>query len=477
MNNKLLTFLLLLVLIKAIVWVGLTPIFQVPDEPSHLSIIQTIAETGKKPHPRSIRKTPAEILTVSQIVNFNWQITHPVWQGYQLDWQQKIKNIPKNQKSTTIDNKYQTSLKRPPLYYYLATPIYLSLKNQSFLVRFFSLRAFSLAISLLTVFITFKLTRLLFRKNYLPLAITSLVAFQPLFSYISSGVHYDPLAILVSTLFLYFSIKFIKSKQTFFLKLTLFTLILGLLVKPDLIVLALVYPFLLPKNKLKTYFLISLAALASLAVFYNIFYSLINSSASSLIADKFLYLINLNEYSQQANFFINSLLSGKIFSQLIQYLSSSYQATYAQIFPWYWGVFGWLEKTLPLATYTVIKLTTTLSLVGWFKYFLVNSKKKLLSKFQQKSLTFLFLASTTHFLIIFLNDFLIFTSSGKYFGIQGRYFLPMITAHMILLVFGLTQLIPKKFYLIFSFLVVLFSLALNLIGLYSLVDYFGLVWI
>lgn len=477
MKLKLISFLLFLALIKAILWAGITPIFQIPDEPSHFSLIQTIAETGKKPHPRAEKKTPVEILKVSEIINFNWQINHPVWQGYQSNWQQKITNLPKDQRSITDYNKHQTSLKRPPLFYYLATPIYLMVKNQSFLIRFFSLRAFSILISLVSILLAFKTSKLLFKQIYLALAITSLVAFQPTFSFITSGVHYDPLAIFIATLFLYLSIKFIKTKQSLLLKLNFLVLVSGLLIKPDLIVLALVYPFLLPKNKLKIFAITGLALISGFAIFYHYFYLLIKSSSSAPIADKFLYLINLNEYSQQASFFVSSFFSRKIFGQLVQYLSSSWQTTLAQVFPWYWGVFGWLEKTMPTISYSIIKLITVLSLTGWLKYFLTNSKNKILTKFQKQSLSFLILTSIAHFALVFLNDFITFASSGRYFGVQGRYFLPMISAHMILLVFGLTQFIPKKFYPIFSLLIILLSLTLNLVGFYSLINYFGIVWL
>ena len=162
MKNKLLSILLFLALIKGLIWVSLTPIFQIPDEPSHFSLVQIYSEIKPRPNPRQGHLTPLEVLKASEIVNFNWQITHPVWQGLKPDWQQSIANIPVSDKVDLKVNQFQTSTKRPPLYYRLATPFYQIVSNQSLVIRLFSVRLFSVIISLAIIWLSYQLSFLIF---------------------------------------------------------------------------------------------------------------------------------------------------------------------------------------------------------------------------------------------------------------------------------------------------------------------------
>src|SRR3989344_8685362 len=131
MSNKWLIIFFLAVFLKGLVCLVVTPIFQVPDEPSHFSIVEFVSEHGRRPQPRREVVTPAEVLAVAESVNFNWQIIHPVWRGYQPDWLVQLDGLAPDLRQPVTDNFFQTSLKRPPLYYYLAVPFYW-LGGQSF---------------------------------------------------------------------------------------------------------------------------------------------------------------------------------------------------------------------------------------------------------------------------------------------------------------------------------------------------------
>lgn len=472
MKNKWLIVLLVVLFIKSLVWLFLTPIFQVPDEPSHFSIVQYISHEGKRPHPRRQRPSSQEVFKVSEAVNFNWQIKHPVWQGYQSDWRQLLADISQTDRSSFARNNFLTSLKRPPLYYYLATPFYLLFSYQSFLFRFFSVRFFSLLLGLLTVYYSFKVSKLIFKSESLSLAVASLVGFQPMFSFIGISVHYDPLAILITTAFTYYFLKFLKTNQKIFIKISLILSVLGLLTRPDLIVLILILGLFSFKNKLKPVSL-SILIFLGLSLLFPLFSRLFSNTNLAFFLDKFIYLINLNEYSSKAQGLVKLLSSQQIFTQLTGYFFHTFKANMAQVFPWYWGVFGWLEKTMPAFAYQILKLVILLSLIGYARLFILKTK---LSKFTQKSLLFLVSFSFIHLLIIILNDFITFTSSGEIFGFQGRYLLPVITSHTLVLVFGLVKLVPKSKHSLLAGLIIAFSFILNLIGLYSVCQYFGWVW-
>jgi len=474
MKSKVLILFLIFTFIKGLAWMFSTPIFQVPDEPSHFSIIQFIGQNNRRPHPRRERRTSLEILRVAEIVNFNWQIQHPVWQGYQENWQQLIKDIPSEKKSEFIKNKYLTSLKRPPLYYYLSTLFYYPFKNQPFLLGFFSVRFFSVIISLLIAFFSYKASKLIFKSNSLALATALLVNLQPMLSYLSASVHYDPLVILITTGFIYSTLLFLKTKESKFIKLSLILTLFGLMVKPDLLALPLSLAIFIPRKKILKASLLGLLGFVSLVVLGQNFNKIASNPQLSSIFDRFLYLANLNELSSHAQFFANLLTSGTIFSSIKSYLSANLASNLAQIFPWYWGVFGWLEKVMPLIVYRVLKIVILISLIGWLKQIF---EFKSLSTFMRRSIIFLFTLPFIHLSLVFLNDFKTFVFSGHVFGIQGRYFLVTIAAQMILLVFGLIQFVPKKKHLLLAVALIVAAILLNLIGFNSMYQYFGNVWI
>ena len=53
------------------------------------------------------------------------------------------------------------------------------------------------------------------------------------------------------------------------------------------------------------------------------------------------------------------------YPSVIEYLSVAVREGYAQILPWYWGVYRWLSLTLPFWVYRTIKLIMIVSLVSW----------------------------------------------------------------------------------------------------------------
>lgn len=429
--NKPIIFLLILVLIKSIIWGGLTPIFQAPDEHTHFGIIQYIGEKNHHPGKLNPLITSKELIAVGEITNFNWMDSHPVWQGLPDDWQEKIKSLDPSLKNDFVHHLNQGGQKLPPLYYYLSFPAYKIMSWQNFLIRFFSLRLVSVLLGVLTVYFSFKTARIFFAPSW-SLAIASLVAFQPTLSVIFSTITYDSLAVTLTSLFTYLSLKYLKANQSKYLFFSLLTVVLCVLTKTQLICLLLPWAWLLlPKHK--RYLLLSLPVLLSVW-FY-----------------------------QPARFVINQIplfFSHQPLLLLKQYLVQNYQAFSAQIFPWYWGVFGWLEKTMPLWTYRVLKIIVALGLIG-----LIKIKKT-------KTFWWLILLNLSLVLIVFANDFLIFTQNGAGFGVQGRYFLPGVISQMMLLMFGLNNLVPKKIAFSLPYIIISLSLLLNIIGLFSLWQYF-----
>ena len=447
MKNKWLIILLVASFFKGLIWLFFTPLFQIPDEPSHFAYVQFLAEENRRPHPRREVVTSQELFSVSQIVNFNWKIEHPVWQGYPKNWLGKIKSINPEAKKEFIANPYLTSLKRPGLYYSAAAQIYRLLANQSFLWQFFSVRFFSLICQLITIWLVYLISIKLTKKSWLSLAAAAGVSFHPGFSFILNGVSYEALGVLAATLFIYLAVN--KGKIIWLL----LTALVGILIKPDLIFLWLLLPFCLPKKPR----IIIIGSLVLSFIGFIWLNPVINQVVRGQYSwlDRYLYVVPLKDYADYANQLIQLLSNGQIFYKTIEYVQIFIRVHYHQIFAWYWGVFGWLEKTMPIGVYPGLKILTLLSFFGLIQ---VWPKAK-----------WLVLAVLIQAGVVIANDFLVFSQTGQLYGIQGRYFYPAIAAQMILFVWGLSRWV-KPGYLVAG------AVGLNLIGLFSLYQYFGWVW-
>ncbi len=464
MSSKIiLGFLFFFILGKSLLWLFMVPIFQSPDEASHFAYVQRLAEGGKF-NPRRTNITSKEIIQVAEIVGFNWARNHPYWLGYQPFWQEKIQKIEPEAKKD-FDQKYlqpvgQRAKKNPPLYYYLATLFYYLFYSSNFLYRFFSVRFFSLIISLITLFLIYQIGVLIFQKRLEVITLIILVAYQPMFSYLGVSVNSEVLAILLVTLFIFFGLKALKEGKKNNIVLALLTVFIGILVKPIIVILFLVFPLILKKRLTKGF-------LFSLIVILTIFLAgsfLINLSVKDKTFDLWRYQIAFADY-QASLVFLIKVLNKEIISKLINYFINNKETYLTNIFPGYWGVFGWLEAAMPITVYRILKVICGFSFLGIIKWFWQEKQKFRLVFFLLMTVLFYLLA-------IIFNDFKTYVEEGEAFGIQGRYFLPTISAQMILLILGLKTLVPKKFHNLLSIFLVGGSFGLNLMGFLTMYRYF-----
>ncbi|MBU2052387.1 glycosyltransferase family 39 protein [Patescibacteria group bacterium] len=321
MKNKWLSLLLILTFIKGIVWVILTPIFQAPDENVHWGATQYIAEKLKPPTKWDII-TSRELSAVANIVRFNWVESHPVWLGLEEGWIEKLNQIDPQAKTEFSFAEKQGGHKLPQGYSWLGSIVYRLFFNQSFLVRFYALRLVSVLLSLITVYIVYKAARLVL-KAPLSLAVAFMAVMQPMYSAISSAVTYDSLAVLVVSGYIFLSLKFIKSKNTKWQWLALLVAVAGIAVKTQLVGLIFTWPFLLTKKQ--RYFWLLLPVVVLILLQLMIF--------KQLWGETLIWL------------------SHEPVTAISDYILKNYRSLSAEVFPWYWGVFGWLEKTMPLWIY------------------------------------------------------------------------------------------------------------------------------
>ena len=152
-KNKLLTALLILVFFKGLVWGFITPIFQSPDENVHYGMIQYLGENNRHPGTKNGQIVSQELIQVGNIVNFNWMASHPVWQGLERNWIDKINQLDSGLKKQFTDKVKQGGQKLPGLYYWCLYPVYKLFQNSNFFIRFFILRFVSVILSILIVYL------------------------------------------------------------------------------------------------------------------------------------------------------------------------------------------------------------------------------------------------------------------------------------------------------------------------------------
>ncbi|OGD56088.1 hypothetical protein A3E73_02465 [Candidatus Beckwithbacteria bacterium RIFCSPHIGHO2_12_FULL_47_17] len=407
MKNKWLGVILALVAVKSLLWMMLIPPFQSPDENIHFGMIQYFGENNNPPYKRNPAVNSDELIAVTKILNFPWQSVHPVWRGLSNDWRQQILDLPPGLKN---EFHYQQGTdggqKLPQGYYWLNFPVYKIFSGADFLVRFYALRLVSVLLGLGTVYLAYLAGGL---------TVAALVGFQPMASVIFSSITYDSLAIFITSLFVYLGL----NKKAWW---ALLVAVVGFTVKGQLIALILVWPLLL-SGKERWLILPAIGVTGFAARSYWQWIGGINWSSLAL--------------------------GGYLKTNLLKF--------WAEIFPWYWGVFGWLEKTMPLWVYRGLKIITAAALIG-----LIRIK-------WTRQLAWLVGVIGSVALVVFANDWLVYSRGGGGFGVQGRYFLPAIVPEMILLAAGLRRFITPK-------ILIIGAIGLNLVGLFTAYQYFGWVW-
>ena len=177
--------------VNGVVWALITPSFQTPDEPVQAGYVQYLAETGKLPTPKTIyfNGSPEENVAVGGVP---FSLTgHPSWSvAHNTELERRLSSgLPR---VSDVEAAYVASA--PPLYFALETVPYELASSGNFLDRLYAMRFLSALLAGLTVGFVFLFLRELLPRT--PLAWTAgalVVAFQPVFGFISGGVNYDNL--------------------------------------------------------------------------------------------------------------------------------------------------------------------------------------------------------------------------------------------------------------------------------------------
>jgi 4-amino-4-deoxy-L-arabinose transferase-like glycosyltransferase len=183
-------------LLVAAAWSLIIPLFQVPDEPAHIAYAQYMAETGRPPSGSDARRplSQQERLLLDAV---HWKaVTHrlenrpPSGAGTQ----QRLEWLAEHPGEPLGGGGYTSATNNPPLYYATEAAVYHLTPSSSLANRIHVMRLLSALLAALTVLFIFLFLRELMPGTPWAWAVGALVvAFQPMFGFISGGVSSDNL--------------------------------------------------------------------------------------------------------------------------------------------------------------------------------------------------------------------------------------------------------------------------------------------
>lgn len=192
----------LIALVNSVVWGVVVPPFQVPDEISHFGYAQYLAETGKAPSQKPVAPySPQEQTALNDSLFFS-VIGHPQMRGILTKAENQALRAAMAGHPSPIGLGGGTSAtNNPPLYFALeAIPYWISPSGDIF-ARLALMRLLSALMAACTVLVVFMFMRELFPNTRWTWTVGALVvAFQPMFDFISAGVQADNLLYLTSAL-------------------------------------------------------------------------------------------------------------------------------------------------------------------------------------------------------------------------------------------------------------------------------------
>ncbi len=437
--NKIVRILILAIISKQILWMAFIPLWQFPDEQAHFGQVAYLS-AGRPP--TTGNDLTKEILISERILGTerdtfgnNRYTYHPDYnipytmssEGY---FEKEIKSLPQTHKLEMV-KKEATAY--PPLYYYPGFLIFKAM-NTDLITDVFIVRLLNIIYSVTLAWFAYKTYSLVFKESKIVLLGIVLVTFQPMFSFISAGFNSDNIYNVLAVIIVYLCVLLLKHgitpKNAFY---SVITVILALLSKPQAFILILFFAFplifrLLSAKKLFSKFLL-LAVLILLSSPFII---------NSLTQTQFFPEVNLTFTLANSNKFW-------------EFLKNSILQNYRQTLPWYWGVFRWLSLGFDINIYRLLNITSIICLLGVFIFFLKSIFKKVFS-FRFITLMFFFYTFLVYFFSLTVWDFSFYLSHGFSFGIQGRYYFPLITVIIGILLIGIQSITSfKKFLFHFSY--------------------------
>ncbi|MDO8529275.1 MAG: DUF2142 domain-containing protein [bacterium] len=434
--------------LKGVFLAVIFPIFKGQDESRHYNTIQYLTEPKEKTWEIFKDLEKPQDKERLETYNFSEEIRETV-KSANLD-ASRMENFEKTSFSNSFSGaneeeinsqKWQPYNKHYPpdiletqnFYHKIASQIENAFSDQSILTRFYLIRIFSVLLGTLSILFSYLMIKKTGFSSKSSLVMAAIISFQPRFSIYFSNINYDALLIFLFAVFSWAGISSLKEGLNWKNGGTLIACVaLGILTKGTAAVLLAMLVFLTIFHIYKTFK--KTTDKRSLLIYISIFLFLTISTA----------IIAFREYDFFRGF---SSLKGfsplKIFDSLGNYLPKT--TSIASASKNYWGDLGWTRYNIDNYLINAIWFFEFFSVIGLG--FLFFSKKKPDFLPEKKYLIFLILIIIILQIVVRLHDWMIFNENGKILaGTPGRYFLPNLTAHIILVFSGIGMLLWKEKY-------------------------------
>lgn len=437
MIKKLIISLILVLGIKQVIWIAFIPAWQFPDEQAHFAQVQNIAESGSTKLFLG-PTTSKEIIEAERLLGTkrnelgNNQFTYhpefilPVTTDEAAKTVMQLKNLPLASRTEKVINE---ATGYPPLYYVLAAFLYRVGYQEDIILRIFLTRMVNIPLFLVSLFIMYRSAKIIFENNtFLIWTAVLLMGFHPMYSFVSAGTTSDNLYNLLSTTFVYLGLVVIKKGID--IRQLIYACVVGVLLwltKPQA---KLLYFIFFPavflssvSNKFSTkHKLVVLLAIAIGGVGYAVL--------NYFKGVQFLPDIPSRDALQTTQL------------SIISHLKWSLTHTYREVMPWYWGVYRWLSLTYPRLVHRTINWIMVIAGLGMLTIIFHKNAANIKLK---KSVYFLISANVIYFVGLFVFDYMFTRAHNFSFGIQGRYYFPLMSTQMLLVLLGLISFFPSSF--------------------------------
>lgn len=441
------------------------PIFAGQDEARHYNTIQYLSEPQEKnwkiqeriePDIDSIEKFnyTQEIVETGKatgydIIRYDGYDTLPFSQTYNGLNEEKIKN---NNWNNFNQNTPVNIVRSANLFHQFNAFFEKKLADQNILVRFYFERTLSVLLGTFAILFAYLIAKNISFSPKVSLLLTAIIAFQPKFSSYFSNINYDALLIPLFFLFTLAGVLTLKN---------------GLNLKNITLLIASAYIATLTKGT--GYVLIGIMAILFLFFAYQKIRSLKNKNFNYLAyIIAIATIIFLFFYFDRFIPVKSSLI--ETFASLQKYADESLtMGRFGLSSRTYWGLLTWQNNFSIYFALNLIWLVEIVASIGVIIF--LFSKNKLSYLPEKKFVIFLLAMIVALQLGIRAYDWRIFDANGSLnLGTPGRYFLPNVTAHIILLFVGLGQILQKEKYLRYALLT-----GLLLMFFYSMHLIFGVI--
>ncbi len=434
------------------------PFFQGPDEQVHYATVQNWAESREMAQPAASRPEPTQSDDI-QTYRFSEEVRETAhrMQFDEIKWQgtntQRFatKSRDGENEGEIRSNAWHRSIDVYPtnasgtwsLYYLLGSGIELLSSTLPIFDRMFLVRFLSVVIGMLTVLLAYTTARKLSWSPGIATIFASLIAFQPMFIATSAVINIDILLIFSFSLFFYGAVRWFADGASLPSGgILLFATFLGIFAKGPGIV------------------LLGLLLILFTVSFYQQFRTICRERLFTCFLGFFVVTILVFIFIPPdilANFL--HLGTTSVFSTPLASLSAYIEKTLsAGPILWtavsYWGSFGWLDNSFPRSFIHIILTIETVAVFGLLWFCFDKNPPRFLPK--KRILILAVLSVTLLQLAIRFFDWRVFDATGEILiGTPGRYFLPNIIPHLLLVVSGLGYLLPtpcafRRLLLIFS---------------------------